>query len=616
MSDFLNQQLTNVGWDALSTALGGGRLTFFKMQAGDGTIADDTAIPGMVGLVHPVCDIALVKYEIDGKGTITLFGNIASSTIDVGFTFRELGVFATIEQPIPGSGGVPVSGVTAVESAPIQQVGNPVVPTPSVGTPLMYSYCNSYDKSDYIPGKGETTDVVNSVQVTVVIDKAANIVINIVAGQQLSVTNIGAPTIGAGPWSYTQANVAYLKRLVAGPAIAVSEDANTITIGQKILANDLDLYVAIGNPDISPNFSTLAKALNYLGGFSIPSTIKARINMSAGVYTQPTQTTVNHPDGSQISILGAAPIQSTISAITNVDANNFDVTVADGTLFKAGDEVVIPVTGDVAIGWKGSRIVNSVAGNKVRLAKNFLGGVDVTVNQTGLSTTKLTKYPVVIKCVNCSGIVSYTGLGTLNNITIIGPGWNVPIYNSLNGDISNIQGVLLCSSQVGLTIGKGVAVVKDLYINDCNYGMVAQAGGSIVAAPGAGDVCVNSCHQQGIWAQPGTNITLGTVTLSGTGKLMVIGCNTGVLASGCGAFNAGNLWTYYNNLGIQVSDNGIVSLGALATVPSNVTTNKQYDLFAMNAGFMNVAKNGGVITILSPAAGTTGNAMGYISVVN
>src|SRR4249919_1949522 len=99
MSAFLNQQLTNAGWDALSIALGGGRLTFFKMQAGSGTIANDAAIPPMTALVAPVCDIAITKYAIEGDGQITLFGNINSSQLDAGFTFRELGVFCTIENP-------------------------------------------------------------------------------------------------------------------------------------------------------------------------------------------------------------------------------------------------------------------------------------------------------------------------------------------------------------------------------------------------------------------------------------------------------------------------------------------------------------------------------------
>src|SRR6266576_1406248 len=201
MPNFLNQQLTNVGWDALATALAGGKLTFFKMQAGDGTIANDSAIPTMTQLVHPVCDIGIIKYQIDGQGQIEIFGNIASAQLDAGFTFRELGIFAAIEQHIVGLGGGPPISFTSTPA--LSGVGgNVVIPDPSTGTPVMYSYCNSYANSDFIPGKGQTTDVVNTVQVYVKIDKAANITIQITAGQQMSVANIGAPTVCAGPWSY------------------------------------------------------------------------------------------------------------------------------------------------------------------------------------------------------------------------------------------------------------------------------------------------------------------------------------------------------------------------------------------------------------------------------
>lgn len=320
MSAFLNQQLTNVGWDALSVALGGGRLTFFKMQAGSGTIANDAAIPPMTALVSPVCDIAITSYVIEGDGQITLFGNIASSTLDVGFTFRELGVFATIEQPVAGKGGTPGGPNIQVITPPAAgTTANPVVPTPSPGTALMYSYCNSYASSDYIPGKNETTDVVNTVQVTVKIDKATNVVINIIAGGQMSVVNIGPASVGAGPWSYTQANVAYLKRLVPGAATLISEDTNTITIGAKQLTSDLDLYVANGNPDIAPNFSTIKNAIDYLGQYLIPTTIRARIHVQPGVYTMPggpksVHTYLNHPNAQNITIQG--PQNTTVRGTT------------------------------------------------------------------------------------------------------------------------------------------------------------------------------------------------------------------------------------------------------------------------------------------------------------
>jgi hypothetical protein len=353
MSSFLNQQLTDVGWDALSVALGGGTLTFYKMQAGSGTIANDAAIPPMTALVAPVYDIGITSYVIEGDGQITLFGNISSEQVTTGFNFKELGVFAVIEDPVAGQGGTPAgANITAIQGTPSTQA-NPVVPPPSYGTPLMYSYANSYATSDYIPGAAESTDVVNTIQVTVKIDKATNVQINITAGQQFAVANIGAPSVGAGPWSYTQANVGYFKRLVAGAAMLVTEDTNTITIGQKQLTSDLDLYVANGNPDISPDFSTIQNALDYLGQFVIPTAIQARIHVSAGTYVSPNVIHVAHPNSQSITIQGPQLTMRTGTSVSIVgSANNWNLTVngiPDTTEFAVNDWAIISNLQGVAV---------------------------------------------------------------------------------------------------------------------------------------------------------------------------------------------------------------------------------------------------------------------------
>lgn len=347
MSAFLNQRLTNAGWDALSVALGGGRLTFYKMQAGSGTIANDAAIMGMTSLVTPIIDIPITSYIIEGDGQITLFGNINSSELDAGFTFKELGVFATIEPPT-GRGGTPsgpnIQAVAQAPSAP-SVTSNPVVPPPAEGTALMYSYCNSYAASDYIPGQGESTDVTNTVQVTIKIDEAENVVINILAGEQFAVVNIGPPSVGAGPWSYTQANVAYLKRLVAGPMTDIHEDTNTITIGQKQLLTDLDLYVANGNPDISPHFSTIQKALNYLGQYVIPTNIRARIHVSPGTYTSTAAIVIDHPNSQSITIQGPQNTTRTGTSLSITgSASNWNMAVngiSDTSQFVVNDWAII-----------------------------------------------------------------------------------------------------------------------------------------------------------------------------------------------------------------------------------------------------------------------------------
>src|SRR5271157_3021206 len=186
MALFENQELTNVGWDALSTALGGGRLTFYKLEGGDGTVAD-ADLAAMTQLAGSVTDIPITNYRIDGEGQITLIGVLASDLLDHppgdidgiappgsnGFRFRELGVWAVIEDAGP-FGGTPALAVKVISTP---ESRGPPIPPPITGpgtTPVLYSITNAGALADYIPGSGDAgaTDVVNTIEVTVVIDRA------------------------------------------------------------------------------------------------------------------------------------------------------------------------------------------------------------------------------------------------------------------------------------------------------------------------------------------------------------------------------------------------------------------------------------------------------------
>jgi hypothetical protein len=521
MSAFLNQQLTDVGWDALSTALGGGRLTFFKMQAGSGVILNDSDIPPMTNLVQPVCDIPITKYAIEGDGQITLWGNIASAQLDTGFTFRELGIFCAIENPVVAQGGgIPAGANISVIGQTPEVRTNPIVPNPPLGTSLMYSYCNSYDQSDYIPGSGESTDVVNTIQVTIKIDKAVQPIVNISVGQTFDVQNIGPSSVGAGPWSYTQANVAYLKRLVQGPGLLISEDTDTITIGQKILTVDLDLYVALGNPDIAPNFSTIQNALNWLRDYYIPTNIFARIYVQPGKWLNAATTIVDHPQGLQVKIIGSyggpfAPTSATFlggagngSVRLNGPAGRFSgIAVDDCILYLnqnnvagmmiSGIHKVTAVAADASsitffpASWMPYPSLAGVSGGEVYHLKSVL---EAAVNTHGI-------------------IVRSQGLGLLQYMALVGKTPTIDQYvlglNASRG-VTNceyvgafgwLQGAAIGGSSVGLAAtGSG-----NLYLNDCAANKCNDCiwGGNPGAFLRASNSFGNSAERYGAWASGG-----------------------------------------------------------------------------------------------------------------
>jgi hypothetical protein len=600
MSAFLNQRLTNAGWDALSIALGGGRLTFYKMQAGSGTIANDGAIMGMTELVEPVCDIPITSYVIEGDGQITLFGNINSSELDAGFTFKELGVFATIEPPTGRGGTTSGPNIQAIAQTPSTQA-NPVVPPPAEGTALMYSYANAYDLGDYIPGSGESTDVTNTVQVTIKIDEAENVVINIIAGEQFAVVNIGPPSVGAGPWSYTQANVAYMKRLVPGAAMLISEDTNTITIAAKQLTSDLDLYVANGNPDISPDFSTIQNALDYLGQYLIPTTIQARIHVQRGVYVLASNdhVSITHPNAQNITIQGPQNASLTSTSISSVTGSTYNWSVT-----FAG----ISSTSSVAVNdWV---ICNKPSGAIKSTLPLFTGFFKVTAKTStsitvkvpyrltslplpGTLTMQLTPITAIISApLNTYGIVSgASGIGLIRYLGVVAQQTptlgcsgistagranyiyvGVSGYNPVYDPNTNLMAFGIVASTA-----VGTAICTDCAVSYCTMGFVGSTGGNVNCYSCA---CTHNL-KWGMWFDAGGScfFAYGTTYVGGNGEhgILISGGTTSIIINTYP--NRGHVWSYFNGgYGMLATGRATVSLTQFTTV--RFWGNTTYDLAA------------------------------------
>jgi microcystin-dependent protein len=194
MSAFTHSILTDIGWDTLAHALAGGKLTFLHMEAGDGPAATDDAMMGMLELQHKIMDVPITSYSDDGKGQITLIGTLSSKTVETAFWFRELGVRANIDD----------------------------------GDEILYCVANAGTLADYIPDKNDTAVVIQSLEIVVKIDRAANVVVNVSVGANVTAENIGPGTVGAGWFRDKLNNILYFKRFVSTPNVTVSETADTI----------------------------------------------------------------------------------------------------------------------------------------------------------------------------------------------------------------------------------------------------------------------------------------------------------------------------------------------------------------------------------------------------
>jgi len=194
MSQFSYSVLTDIGWDTLSAALAGGKLSFLTMEAGDGPAATDAQMEAMTALQQYIMDIPITSYSDDGKGQLTLVGTLSSKFVATGFWFRELGVKANIDD----------------------------------GTEVLYCVCNCGALADWIPPSSDPTVVTQTLEIIVKIDRAANVVVNVVSGIETVAQNIGPATIGAGWYRDKIADTLYFKRFVNTPSIIVAETTDTV----------------------------------------------------------------------------------------------------------------------------------------------------------------------------------------------------------------------------------------------------------------------------------------------------------------------------------------------------------------------------------------------------
>ena len=193
--------------------------------------------------------------------------------------------------------------------------------------------------------------MVNTVQVTIKIDKAANVVVNIIEGQQMSVANIGPPSVGAGPWSYTEANVAYMKLVKTrrgyvdhGRRQHDHHRRKTIDFRPRLIrgkwqsrhrAQLLDGSEGDGRP----------------GQYIIPTTVRARIHISKGFYHSANPTYVWHPNGQSITITGPPTSWQWSNAVGISGSSwNWKMTLynlANTSQFTAGDWAIVWGAGNV-----------------------------------------------------------------------------------------------------------------------------------------------------------------------------------------------------------------------------------------------------------------------------
>lgn len=101
---FSEFKTTRSGREMIAAAVAGGKLSFTKIQMGDGRITSQS-IYGLTGLISPVHDVEIaskeVKQGIDKNGETANYalikGHFKKNELEKSFYFREIGVYAKID---------------------------------------------------------------------------------------------------------------------------------------------------------------------------------------------------------------------------------------------------------------------------------------------------------------------------------------------------------------------------------------------------------------------------------------------------------------------------------------------------------------------------------------
>jgi hypothetical protein len=597
------QEFTNAGRNLLGQAQAGQILNFTNIVVGSGSATQPSDLWPLTALITPEMTIAISSARDLGNGIFLVEGNFRSDTAPHAFYLRELGVMAYTSSP---------TGVGGTGAGPS--------PAPVSGTAQLYSVANVFaDPPDYIDPAAPT---VQSFKIKLIVDRVptSSVVVSIGPSEAIMGQNIGSATIGPGPYQGMSGNVMNLKRFVAGPGIALTEDVpetgSTITIAAKVLTANVDLYVPLTYPGapVGSAFPDIQAAHDYLKTFRIPSDKIATIHVWTGTFTYATTILFDHPDSSQIHIVGQARIDKTFNTITYINATTKQVNPSDITGVVPNLRCYLPSGALFFLG--GAKVISSAAGNvRLNIEKR-----DTRATYTGSASTgawRLSWFPTIIICSiapdpnNPLPAFSFPyGIGSIENLTIDG-GWASVSIQGIGGVVKNCQ---LYNSVRGINAASGaISLQGEVIITQCLFGVTGP--GSVTAFE---QTYISACTQA--VTPSGAGYAMGSLNSAMTNSLLYLTHNIYAMNVGIGAnFLGGSIGWAYNDYGLYASTGGIISItnAARDSIPLfNGDTGgiPKADLMAQGMSYVYYEKGASAPTC-NPAAEVVGNQNALIHLV-
>lgn len=388
-----------------------------------------------------------------------------------------------------------------------------------------------------------------------------------------------------------------------GNISVIGSDGLIYTPGVKELELDLDLYVPLTNPSGTPEtrFATIQAAHDFLLGYSIPSNRSATIYVAAGNYALSTPIELNHPQGGQISIVGAMPIATRVTAFS-VQANTITCTVASNTGLSVGQLILLTGTNN----WiDGGHSINSIAGTTVVLAKNQYNNT-WTVGNTASATGNIWRFPSLLSC-TAEGFICRSDIGQIANFSISGSGGQQGI---VIGNHATIDDVLINNFDRGLSSLKGFRATLDLAriaCFGCGNGIVADVASYISTRD---SLWLTGNSENGFW------VYAAMADLQASPNGVFVSCGNqqfGFRADVAQFLGLTNIIASYNNRGLSIHNQTLTLLSPGGYGEVYVGQNG-LDMYATGSASILGTTMGGPIGSLNPANNTVGNQNAFISI--
>lgn len=490
---FTGAYITVVGANAIASSIAGTQLIVTSVAVGSGIAAGLT--PGT-------------------KANITTLASQKMTLGSVQTTANNLGPGIVGVLCVLDTANAPTTQFNLTEVGVFAKLG-------AAGTPFLLAYYPCQTPGDVIVQQTGLSRIQSNIELLINVGVGANVAITVVAGNPVFIPPVKSPknTIAVTTPLDTSGNI-------------LEWDIDIPTI-----VNSTTLFVAAGNNNVAPNFSTLQNALNYLDGFVIPNGVQITISVAPQQFDSSSTIFINHVNGQRIVISGQQLPDVTftgIGAITG-SAGNWNVALTGcSSTANISASATAPTRLNVFFigGTTNASVITgffpvvAVSGSTVTI--NVQYGGSTFPSMAGSTGGAFSPINTIFRFNAAVGgiFISGGGLGGLYNVGVIS---NITLSGTINVTgieavaPSNFNRVGVRNWQNGTINTSGFAFANNqIYLDHCSasnngVGLISFGNASVLATTAA--FTNNSCI--GLWCQGGQFVSEnGIVYLAGNGFIL------------------------------------------------------------------------------------------------